>query len=49
MLFKKIMTDMSLDEKSNDAHIEFRVHARGRALFRFNSIYDQQMADLLDT
>ena len=48
-VLKQAMTNMNLDTKVNDMCREFRVHTRGRALSRFNSIYDQQMVDLSET
>ena len=48
MLFKQAMTDMNLDAKMNDMFREFRVHARGHALHRLNSIYEDQLVDIID-
>ena len=42
------MAKMNLDNKANIICREFRAHARGHALSRFDSSYDAQMVDVPD-
>ena len=48
ILFKQAMADMNLDTKISVTFREFRDHAIGRDLSRFNSSYDDHVANVPD-